>query len=528
MGRIPRLLAGLVAASAALLTAVPAGEAAPAFRYGVAAGEVGVHTAKIWGRAAEAGNVRAQVAKDRAFREIVARIPLEALAENDLTVQTTVDGLRADSRYHYRFCSAGRCSDEGTLTTAPGPSQPEVIRFAYTGDTDATAEAGSAEPYHGPFRVLSAMRREHNHFNVHMGDTIYSDSEVPGATDALTTEEKWAKYGLNLGQAPLGRLRGSAGFYSHWDDHEFINDFSIPEHGQALYDAGVKAFTDYAPVGYTEAEGLYRTFRWGRNLELFFLDERSFRDAKASATSVCDNPDTGEPDLAPTAPQSIRDLFSLLIPSLAEPVSQACKDAINDPAQTLLGQAQFDAFLADLEASDARWKVVMNETPMQQFYGLPYDRWEGYAYERIALLNELQSRDISNLVFLTTDTHADFANIIRERTLAGDVAPTNAPAEAPTDTPYRDFIAGPVATNTFWTEIDMVTGGPGNGENLSELFFKAGPPVGLSMFCAQGDEDSYAEVTVKASQLRVAYRDAGGDPVTDVDTSQCGPYTLQG
>jgi phosphodiesterase/alkaline phosphatase D-like protein len=31
----------------------------------------------------------------------------------------------------------------------------------------------------------------------------------------------------------------------------------------------------------SSATGLYRTFRWGRNLELFFLEERSFRSAKA-------------------------------------------------------------------------------------------------------------------------------------------------------------------------------------------------------------------------------------------------------
>ena len=42
---------------------------------------------------------------------------------------------------------------------------------------------------------------------------------------------------------------------------------------------GVKAFTDYSPVTYSRARGIYRSVRWGRNLELFFLDARSFRDA---------------------------------------------------------------------------------------------------------------------------------------------------------------------------------------------------------------------------------------------------------
>ena len=72
-------------------------------------------------------------------------------------------------------------------------------------------------------------------------------------------------------------------------------------------------------------------------------------------------------------------------------MSQQCKDAINGPQRTMLGQAQYKRFLHDVESSNARWKVVMNETPIQQFYGLPYDRWEGYAYERVKLLQALEA-----------------------------------------------------------------------------------------------------------------------------------------
>ena len=46
----------------------------------------------------------------------------------------------------------------------------------------------------------------------------------------------------------------------------------------------------------------------------------------------------------------------------------------------------------------------MNEVPIQQFYALPYDRWEGYEADRKRVLNGLQ--DVNNLVFLTTDVHA--------------------------------------------------------------------------------------------------------------------------
>jgi phosphodiesterase/alkaline phosphatase D-like protein len=335
-------------------------------------------------------------------------------------------------------------------------------------------------------------------------------------------------YSKKLRMRNMRSARAATGMYNHWDDHEFINDFSIPENGKQLYQNGVKAFRDYMPVHYTHNTGIYRTAQWGKNLELFFLDERSFRSAKASANGVCDNPDTpGQADLAPTAPDNKRKLFGALIPSLKQPVSQQCKNAINNPKRTMLGQAQYQRFLHDVESSNARWKVVMNETPIQQFYGLPYDRWEGYAYERVKLLKALQNANVQNLVFLTTDTHAAFANVVRLRTLDGDVAPTNAPATTPSDTPYNDFVIGPVATKPFWQEIDDATGRAGNGELLSKVFFNPQPQTGVGMACSQGSQPSYAEVTVTGPTLTVNYKKADGSPVIDTDgTTPCGPYVM--
>jgi alkaline phosphatase D len=512
---------------AVLLLAAPAVAKVKGFGFGVTAGEVDAHSARIWGAANGTGKVRAQVATDRRFRHVVKRRSLKAKRSNDNTVQTRIKRLDADQRHFYRFCAkSASCGPKGKFTTAPTRSRSKRIKFAYTGDTDGTRLPGADEPLFGRFSAFRAMRNEGNDFNIHIGDTMYSDSPVGGRPPALTVKEKWRKYRGNLEQENLTRIRRAAGFYSHWDDHEFINDFSIPENGEKLYRAGVRAFRDYAPVTYTEEDGLYRTFRWGKNLELFFLDERSFRDAKASANGTCDNPQTGSPDLAPTGPESTRQLFSVLIPSLAEPVSQECKDAINDPNRTFLGQRQYTKFVKALDNSNARWKLVMNEDPIQQFYGLPYDRWEGYAFERLRLLNELEQRGVGNLVFLGTDTHVAFANVIRKRTLVGDVAPSNAPA-APTDTQYHDFVIGPVATNPFWDEIDDVTGQPNSGKLLSQVFFKPDPPNGTGMLCAQGEAYSYAEVTVSKQAVAIAYKDENGDTVLDVDgTTPCGPYTI--
>jgi phosphodiesterase/alkaline phosphatase D-like protein len=530
-------------ATTAVALFLPASALALNFTSGVTAGEITNQSAIIWGRAANPGPVRAQVARDAAFQDVVVQRPLQADASNDNTFQTRIGGLQAGRAYHYRFCIQGSgCSSVGTFRTAPPLSLRTPIRFAYSGDETGVKQTGDPNPFWGNFKTFQSMVAENNLFNIDFGDTIYSDPEVPGASNALTVEEKWAMYRRKLQVQNMRSVRSATGLYNHWDDHEFINDFTIPENvytasnhdvintnGRSLYNRGVRAFRNYEPVTFSDERGIYRSFRWGKNLELFFLDERSFRSAKASANGTCDNPDTGKPDLAPTAPTSTRSLFAFVAPSLNQPVSQACKNKINSPTRTFLGKPQLNRFLDDLKSSTATWKVVMNETPMQQFYALPYDRWEGYAYERLQLLNALQNANIDHLAFLTTDAHAGFANVVRKRTLSGDVAPSNAPATAPVGTPYQDFVIGPVATKPFWQEIDDETGSPGSGQLISGAFFKPEPPDGVGMDCAQGGENSYAEVTVTSDKLKVEYKDEDGNILLDSDGSTpCGPYLLTG
>jgi phosphodiesterase/alkaline phosphatase D-like protein len=540
----PSLVLSVIAA----LT-VPSGASAARFNYGVTAGEITSNSARIWAHASKKGRVKAEVAKDKRFRKLEDRVKVKAKKSKDFTVQKTMRGLKPGTKHYYRFCKGKKCSERGTFETAPKPKSSKTIRFAYSGDTDANPTAGETEPFWGHMLAFKSMLAEKNDFNIHMGDTMYSDSEVPEPGPlALTRAQKWAKYKLNLGEPNLTNLRKSAGFYSHWDDHEFINDFSpnqdsftpsgfgepITLDGEKIYKAGQQAFRDYAPVTFSKKAGIYRTFRWGKNLELFFIDERSFRSAEAWVGGTCDNPATGLPDLVPTLPPSQRTFFSVLVPSLAEPVSQACKDAITDPNRTMLGKRQYKQFVNDVDDSKARWKLVVNEMPIQQMYdGVPFDNWEGYAFERVKLLEELQARGVDRLAFLTTDVHGVLENVIRLRTWPDDVAPSNAPAR-PQDTPYHDHVVGPVATKTFWQEIDDAEGVPeDSGPLVSELFFKPPPTQnpsggGLGMSCDQGGVNSYAEVTVKKQSVTIEYRDENGGPVLDTSGNQCGPYVISG
>jgi len=347
-----------IAACVPVRLATSANETGPGFAYGVAAGEVTATSAILWTRAPSAGRVTVVVWKPAPLTVKGMSFAATARAEDDFTVRVPVRGLRPATRYRYRFVRGRVLSGSGMFETAPGPTAAATVRFALSGDADATPGA-NGKPGFNDFQVYGRMAAERNDFNVNLGDTIYSDSELPGSTPALTVTAKWQKYKYGLVLPNLRRLRAVTGLYSHWDDHEFINDFSRPEFGEALYQAGVKAFTDYAPVTWSAANGLYRTFRWGKNLELFFLDERSFRSAKASAGGVCNV--AGAPDLAPTAPAAVRAAFATVIPPLAQPVPKACTEAINSPSRTFLGARQHAAFVKAIRSSTATWKVVVNE-----------------------------------------------------------------------------------------------------------------------------------------------------------------------
>ncbi len=529
----------LLVLAGALAFSPGASAKAKGFKYGVATGDVSSNSAILWARANKQGKVLIQVTRGNFKKCKLNKAPgkyiVQAKKSNDLTVQKRIKSLKPGVSYKYRFCmSGGRKSEVGHFKTAPKPSQAKKIRFALSGDQDARAVPGGTTPYWNNFQVWNRIRAQKNDFNVMMGDTIYSDTEVPGyklSDIAVSVKQKWAAYKTNLAMAPWTKARGSAAYYAHWDDHEFINDFSQFENsfpysndgvalgntnisGKKLYKNGVDAFTDYNPVTWTKQSGIYRSQRWGKNLEVFFLDERSFRSSSADYDGTCDNPaGSGDPDLAPTAPQSTRNVFAALIPTLANPVSQSCLDAINDPNRTMLGSKQLSNFKKAIKNSKATFKVIFNEVPIQQYYALPFDRWEGYAAEREALLHYLKD-NVKNAVFMTTDVHANLVNDARFNTLGG------AGVE---DSGILDVTTGPVATENYNGEINSATGNPASGPLIQSVFLKSAPPVGVGMQCAATDQYSYAQVEVTKSQLTIDLLDDQDKPVLDTGSVEANP-----
>ena len=136
--------------------------------------------------------------------------------------------------------------------------------------------------------------------------------------------------------------------------------------------------------------------------------------------------------------------------------------------------------------------MIFNEVPIQQYYALPYDRWEGYEAERKELLQFLRNK-VNNAVFLTTDVHANLVNDARFNTLGGSGVK---------DSGILDVTTGPVATENYAGEISGAVGNPAAGALIHEpVPASRSRPAGVGMQCAATDQFSYAEVEVTKQQL---------------------------
>jgi alkaline phosphatase D len=517
-----------------LLVAQPAAAARVRFPPGVASGDVTDHAAILWTKTNRRARLVAQVATDRRFDNVVARRRTQATAERGLTVEVEVTGLRADRRFFYRFVSrGGAVSPTGRFHTAPSEGP---ITFLYSGDSNAEPAAGFTDEI---AEVFASARAERADFFGYWGDTMYSDSPP----EAMTLPEYRAKYRQVRSIPETRALLAFTPLVAGWDDHEVKNDYAgnpdrLPVTNPAdlsqvldpnrifppglLPDGiadGQRAFGEYFPV--REGGETYRSIRYGDRLEVFVIDPRSYKSSPLPVLAQCDI-DPGpaiSPDVAPTAPQPVRSSFAAVegLEHLATPPSSQCTNAINDPTRTMLGAAQKAWLMDGLQTSDAEFKVIVAGTPIQQYFALPYDRWEGYPVERAQLLTFIRDHVDGSVAFLTTDTHAMLVNevCIFSPFQCG-------PSPNPNTAVTKEVVVGPIGTRPFAREIDeqIPVDPPGlPASTRIAAFFRAAQPNGLGMECARLNRFGYGLVEIRGDTMTVTPKSpaAGGPgfPVCD-------------
>ena len=478
----------------AIATPTPAASAQDPVRFsnGVAVGDVTATTAVVWTRTDRPAAVKLEVSRHPSFRgRDVFHRTVHTAASADFTAHVEATGLSPATTYFYRWRHGAEVAPTGRFQTPPGPDEAADVRFAYTGDSDGTLVNG--QPVFNNFEVLDAIRAEDPDFWVYLGDTIYADSSLRPTGPAMTVDQYRDAYEVNRGYQALPDLLASTSTYAIWDDHEVHNDFDGQTVEPARYAAGRQAFLDWMPfTGGTlvdpscAGDPLFRTFSWGSEVDLIVLDERSCRSADVAA--ICAG------DLAPTLPAALRTMFGLP----ASPPA-GCLDAIFDPTRTMLGPVQLAAFEQTLLNSSATFKLIVNEVPIQQYWALPYDRWEGYGAERNEVIDFIRDNAITGVGFLTTDNHANYFNDVFIDRFTDPV-------------PVADeIVTGPIATNTLEREIISQFGPPGVAAFQTVLGIAG---VG----CRQLDTYAYAVVDVDADAgaATVSLRDETGAVLVDV------------
>jgi alkaline phosphatase D len=232
----------------------------------------------------------------------------------DFTRQFELDDLQPGTAYQVRVESraAGEtpgAACDGEFHTAPKPDEARRVVFTACtgfGNDDQDAPDG--------FRVYRAIADLKPDFFVHTGDIIYYDELAKTIDLARYHWQRTYSWPTNV-----AFHRGVATYFIK-DDHDTWRDdcwptMKSPYMGQFTFRQGQAVFREQVPMG----RRTYRTFRWGRDLQVWFPEGRDFR----SPNPMSDGPD-----------------------------------------KTIWGAEQKKWFKESVDASDAAFRVLVSPTPL--------------------------------------------------------------------------------------------------------------------------------------------------------------------
>ena len=348
-----------------------------------------------------------------------------------------------------------------------------------------------------------------------------------GGTFAVTVDDYRHLYKTFFSDPDIQAARALWPFVSIWDDHEFTddcwqsqanytNDTGLDEGSQSRRIAASQAWFEYMPVQLTGAVGvegvaneakdftaaavvdamftapnadnfvpepnnvaavgaisIYRSFRFGKHVELVMTDLRSYRSDHAIPEDLTNNAVFFAPrgalplplvnifdqgSTATTDNGHPPDKVTFTVPGLPAIVFPNAR--AGSPAGTMLGTQQKAWWKATMKQSDATWKLWGNEVTLMRLRiaqeGVPElvsdrvitgDSWDGYATERNELMTYLRTEAIKNVVVLSGDIHAAFAGTVMDNFDATDV-----------QTPVACELVGPgVTSNSLFSFFEFST-----------------------------------------------------------------------
>ncbi|WP_417214400.1 alkaline phosphatase D family protein [Alcanivorax sp.] len=396
------------------------------FLHGVASGDPLSDRVILWTRvtvdrdSGEDVAVTVTVARDLAMQQTVASYTATASASSDYCVKLDATGLQPDSWYYYQFSVGDQRSPVGRTRTFPASETfIDRARFAVV----------SCSNY--PYGFFSVYRAVANHadldFVLHLGDYLYEygageygefperDPQPPH--EMITLADYRQRHAQYKTDEDLQAVHQQFPMIAVWDDHESTDNSYRDGAGNhdpltegdwtARKQISQQAYFEWLPIRPREPGNhsvIYRNFAFGDLIDLTMLDTRlEGRDEQ------------------------------LTIP--ADP-------GRNDEDRHLISEQQMDFLLNSLSESNSQWRFIGQQVMFAQLNiaeipslserhvqlrgnlsAINMDQWDGYAADRLKILNHIDDNDIDNVVILTGDIHTSWASEIYRNpgTLLGDL-----------------------------------------------------------------------------------------------------------
>lgn len=286
------------------------------------------------------GGGRFEIATEKTFQNALRTPWQTAVAERDFILKAAVTGLQPGTRYYYRVIYGANEAQTKSgpvceLKSLPAADANVPVNFTllscglFAAFETGTASGGKSlkgapgyEDYdrRGGYPVIEDVIKLRPDFCIFGGDNVYYD--YPRAAAARTPQELRKKWHEQYVQPRYLRLFAQLPTYWLKDDHDYRkNDADATGSYAPSHDLGIAMFREQVPIvdPSNSRAVTYRTHRFGRNLQLWFVEGRDYR-----------SPNT----------------------------------MLDGPNKTLWGAEQKAWLQRTLRASDATYKILVSPTPM--------------------------------------------------------------------------------------------------------------------------------------------------------------------
>ncbi|MBW4595858.1 MAG: alkaline phosphatase D family protein [Brasilonema angustatum HA4187-MV1] len=466
-------------------------KARPSIPYGVASGDINGNRAVVWSRSDRPARMIVEYATDESFRDAQRVVGPTAIDASDYTARVYLKDLPSDQQIFYRVTfrdlSDTKISSapvQGTFRT-PAAYRQNVF-FAWSGDT--AGQGWGINPDFGGMKIYETIRNVKPDFFIHSGDNIYADGPIQAEVKLddgsiwknITTPEKSkvaetlaefrGNYIYNLLDENVRRFNAEVPILAQWDDHETRNNWYpgqtiVDDDRYTIKDVSLlsqranQAFLEYVPIQINadDPTRIYRSFKHGPNLEIFMLDERSYR-----------GPNT---------------------------TNRQTEQSAETP---FIGNAQVRWLKNQLRKSTATWKVIASDMPIGLVVPDGSTNFENFAngdgpalgreLELADLLRFIKQSNIKNVVWLTADVHYAAAHYYDPNK-----------AQFQDFKPFWEFVAGPINSGTFGpNKLDNTFGPQVKFLGIPEDLKPNRPPSEGFQFFGTVKIDGYTEVMTVA------------------------------